>query len=223
MADMNNDNLSYWFLLLLPIVMGMMVAFAHLQSDFSETEALNRAQIQTVERDANLLTELIRMSDGEDKKAVCNQLIRGVTDVSEQKYFICKDDGAVEYDREAVERDSARRFLVVDLGSFLYRLSEGVAASVISIDIWALTTLLAYRPNMTVIPPYAYPTLGIILHFVLVLLVMAAGKLSYWGEPIRLSLALTFMLLSVAIGWLVRDKVWRRYEMIAGKNNGTED
>ena len=160
----------------------------------------------------------------ENMTELCNLLKEGFLDSSEEKnHFICKADGSLDYNREALEDDLTHKFLWTDLGSFLYRLSEGVAASVIAIDIWALTTLLTFRSNMTIIPPYAYPTLGIILHFVLVLLVMAAGKLSYWGEPIRLSLALTFMLLSVAIGWIVRDQVWRKYEMIIGKNNGTGD
>ena len=49
METMNNDNLSYWFPLLLPIFMGMMVAFAHLVSDLSETEALDKAHVHSVE------------------------------------------------------------------------------------------------------------------------------------------------------------------------------
>ena len=63
MAETNGDNLQYLLPLLLPIVMGMLIAFAHLQSDLAETQALHSAQI--LEIDSNIETV---HSAGENKK-----------------------------------------------------------------------------------------------------------------------------------------------------------
>lgn len=174
----DHDSLAYWIPLLVPILMGLVLALAKLLGDLSETRMM--------------------MTDHIDAQ------------------------GSISF----------MKYVVIDFESFLERVSEGVALSIISIDIWAFTILSdagQHERSATTVPPYAYPVLGILSHFGLLILVIAIGvaaggagiaeltvKLedpSYFSSSMAVRLlGFCTMLLSVGLGWFVRHGVWLHFE-----------
>ena len=70
------------------------------------------------------------------------------------------------------------RLIYGDVSNLWQASSQGIAAAMFTVDIWALTTIVTKRdlPNATSI--YAYPVFGFLLHFVLLLVIVSVGSLA---------------------------------------------
>ena len=110
--------------------------------------------------------------------------------------------------------------LETDLINLWAGTAKGVASTMFSVDIWALTML--YTSRTSVIRSsyaYGYPVLGVFAHFVLLLLAvglttLAKSSADFNQIMIILLLAATFVsLLSIIVGWIVRRGVWFHYEI----------
>lgn len=165
---------SYWFPLLLPVLMGVILAFAKLPSDFSETRTQHMMAQQIIEH--------------------------------------MKEEGT-EVERDALPTPYAN--LAVDGKRFLQRISEGLVLSIIAIDVWAFTTLFAAAAASLVAKrlPYEYPVIGIIAHFILVLVVAASDALQIEEyEVVTQAASVIAAIAALGVGWWVRHGIWNTLE-----------
>ena len=212
MQPIDRNSLAYWFPLLVPILMGLVLGFVKLQGDISNTAARSQqsAEIAALAQQSAEIAALAQQSA--ETAALAQQ-------------------SAETEDLNTSFQNPVMNNLLIDFMEFLGRVSEGVALSIISLDIWVLTTLFAAgageRSAMTA-RLYVYPITGILSHFLLLVLIVAIGNGAYatfhadFKVPLYLSpwalrlYGFCLMLSSVVLGWYIRRKIWFDFECFAG-------
>ena len=212
-----STKLSFWFPLLLPGLMGMILAFAKLPSDLSET--ITRYQLADAKQESpnaepdsadgtglhkQLADAKQESPNVEPDSADGTGLHKQLADAKQESPNV-EPDSADGTDHHKQEMDE----LLKNGKKFLRRVSEGVVLSIIAVDIWALTTLFGVGSGARRRLPYEYPVLGIILHFILVLVVAASeavGEDRYEDETLVVSMVA--MIGALCVGFWVRRGVW---------------
>ena len=113
-------------------------------------------------------------------------------------------------DRSDVLRQAQRRALIQDTKFFIVALSKNIAISIISVDVWAITTLFTLSHQLKKIKNnpsdlYAYPLMAIFIHIILVAMCNSiATPRANW----RITTGCIFMSISVLTGISVREVIW---------------
>ena len=188
---MGRTSSQYWFPLLVPLLIGLLLPLLQLNASFSETETMQG------------LNNLSNMRSGRTPSPVGPNEEGEVLDApEEQKEF------------------SMSKAIKIDLRKFLTDAVKSLVVAVISIDVWALTTLFTVRDrtqrsNLA----FAVPVVALLLHVCLMI-----GATSIPGKPGEFSLAKTIsetlilLLAFVAAGW-VREVIWKNIDGIERTHN----
>ena len=165
----SNERLGFWFPIVLPILMGLIPAFAKMASEMGTSAGI----YGTMSR----MLELAAEETADPRTLVDN--------------------------------------LQVDVVAFWGGLCEGISSAMIAVDVWALTMLFAAPRDQRSSHAYAYPVVGIFLHFVIVLMVVCFVVLGSFSDThlhVFYGGATVATLGAIVVGWFVRRGVWLHYD-----------
>ena len=175
----------YGLPIVLPIVVGTVTAFANLPADVGQTVFKYRQDVQKIE-DFEERLDFDQKTDQERSEI----------------------EGRIAALRKKVRSYYFPRNIISDLASLLKSISEGVAASVISVDIWAFTVIYStYASRKKTDPPYMYPVIGMIVHFILLLFIVSVGQLTVYSKWVAL-ISIATMIVAIITSVVVRNGVW---------------
>ena len=220
-------NLTYWFPILLPILIGLLLPLLQLQSNLQESSTLKEIakQASRSSKESKKVEKIIKKAK---QAALANQIDKETTQhlndklseyLGDNSDYVTLQNGELKIDKDLIENASKKmaenhytEFLFFDVRRFAYDATRSIAVSIITVDVWALTTLLTVSTVTRASILYAYPLVGMFLHIIfLILYSTISDPDSNWA----LGAEGLITILALLVGWKVRDVIWKYHDSLS--------
>ena len=190
---MKRTSSQYWFPILIPVFIGLLLPLLQLQSNISETETMGNL---------STLGEMI------------SQIEESTEQQNEESSIQSLDD---QSDSSTTDKFKIVDLLKIDLRNFVSQATKSLVVSIITIDVWAFTMLftIRYRTHDSNLA-FAPPVIALFLHMCLMI---GAASIPGTDDIVLLMLEGVILLIAVGAAIWVREVIWKNIDGIDYQNN----
>ena len=191
---MKRASSQYWFPILIPVFIGLLLPLLQLQSNISETETL-----EDMSEAVRLFSRIEEFISQQNEDSSTQPMDDQSVNMSDQSDFSITD------------------IFKTDLRSFISQATKNLVVSVITIDVWAFTMLftIRYRTHESNLA-FAPPVIALFLHMCLMI---GAASIPGTDDVVQLMLEGVILLIAVAAAIWVREVIWKNIDGIDYQNN----